>query len=412
MQRESNKTVNSRKSNQKVDKAELEKFIAENPDATQKSLANIFDCSEGYISIVTKRHGIPYQSKQKKDRKIDRNELRRLVSENPDAKLDDLAKAFDCTRGAISIALRKHEIPYRSKEKDGHKIDPDKLRRLVEEKPHATLKVLAKHFNCIEGSVAAMAKRHQIPYQPKVQNKQKVVPKKLRRLINDNPNITIRELAVFFGCNRSTIYRSLKRHNISYQNKRQRPPNVDPKKLENLIKKHPIATMKELAKFIGCHESAVGRTLKRHNIYYQHKPSRNKKINIELLRKFAEENSEIDIKELATHFGCTEPSIFSALKRHGIVYKLKQRPKYELRSHANQNTFRSQERHSRKIDVGELRKRINENPQAKLAELAEPFGCSHQAISKVIKTHKIPYKTKYGIYPRKRCRGESRALPS
>ena len=49
-------------------------------------------------------------------------------------------------------------------------------------------------------------------------------------------------------------------------------------------------------------------------------------------------------------------------------------------------------RKPRKIDLERLKKALEEKPDAYLYELAEPFGCSKQAVFRALKKLKITYK--------------------
>jgi len=40
---------------------------------------------------------------------------------------------------------------------------------------------------------------------------------------------------------------------------------------------------------------------------------------------------------------------------------------------------------------------MNEKPYANITELARPFGCSRQAITKAIKAYNLPYVNKYTL---------------
>ena len=49
-------------------------------------------------------------------------------------------------------------------------------------------------------------------------------------------------------------------------------------------------------------------------------------------------------------------------------------------------------RSPKKIDIEELKQALKEKPDAYLRELAEPFGCTEQAVFYALEAHKITYK--------------------
>lgn len=75
------------------------------------------------------------------------------------------------------------------------------------------------------------------------------------------------------------------------------------------------------------------------------------------------------------YFGCSQSTIHRKLKRHSISYHPKKQTK-------------------KKIDVEALIKHKANNPDAKLKELAEPFGCSEQAVYRVLKMLNITHEPK------------------
>ena len=50
-----------------------------------------------------------------KSKQIDAMQLRKIIEENPNAKLHELAEQFDCSTPHISAYIRKHGIPYEKK---------------------------------------------------------------------------------------------------------------------------------------------------------------------------------------------------------------------------------------------------------------------------------------------------------
>jgi transposase len=61
---------------------------------------------------------------------------------------------------------------------------------------------------------------------------------------------------------------------------------------------------------------------------------------------------------------------------------------------------RKVERKPKKIDLSRLQKAIEEKPDAYLYELAEPFGCSEQAVFYALKKINITYKKRHSPTPK------------
>ena len=80
---------------------------------TFKQLREAFDIPpETYYQWEDKLQNGYYESKPKRDRsrKIDKEKLKQEVKEKPDAYLYELAQKFDCTPQAVFLMLRKLNI--------------------------------------------------------------------------------------------------------------------------------------------------------------------------------------------------------------------------------------------------------------------------------------------------------------
>lgn len=196
-----------------------------------------------------------------------------------------------------------------------HKIDLDELRRLSDENPKATLKELGSHFGCNKQAISQAIIRHNIPHQTR---RSRTNPAELRKFVEENPYATLNELSKHFKCTNKNICRIVKRNNITYTIKLGRKRMIDPDKLRQLVRDNPNATHKELSKHFGCTGGAISHELKKQQIPYVRKPRREQKIDPERLRQLVRDNPNATHKDLSKHFGCSVSGIGMALKRFGI----------------------------------------------------------------------------------------------
>jgi len=326
--------------------------------------------------ITEQENQSKHQYSKTTNQKIDFVELIHLKKKYPDAKLRELAEFFGCSVQAIYRVQKKYDLPQRPATRYLKKVDPEELRKHIETNPNATLNDLGKFFGCRGESVSGMIRRHKIPYQKKTNRGQrftrKVDPKELKKYIESNPNSSLEEIAKYFCCTHPSISSALKRDGISYQPKCT--TKIDIEDLKKRIKENPSAKLKELAKPYGCSVVSVSKMIKRHNIPYK---SKNKKQERKPNANKANDSHHIDI------FKQINAPIQLFVDDQDIKTDEEQKTTHQVKKKYNY-----------KIDPEELKKLINENPNATQKELADKLGCTDQSVSRMLIQHKIPYKSK------------------
>jgi len=190
---------------------------------TKIKLVNLF-----ITFVISKKAKNVMQPKPRKVRKIDFYELWDLIEENPDADQAELARHFGCTKISISRMINKYDIPYQSKEhkRNAHKIDIDVLKKLTQDNPDMPIKTIAKQFKCTTTAIYMALKKQNILHRPKSRS-WKIDIEKLKQLIKERPNDTLEELAKSLGCTRTGVSWTIERYNIPYKSKHGRKRSRD-----------------------------------------------------------------------------------------------------------------------------------------------------------------------------------------
>jgi len=109
----------------------------------------------------TKRPAKSYpHRKPREHRKIDPVVLKEHMKANPNARLIDIARYFDCSEGSVSRTVKQCGIKRKNQNK---KIDPIKLKAYVAKYPNKTNGEIGKRFGCTDSAVGFACKRFGIP---------------------------------------------------------------------------------------------------------------------------------------------------------------------------------------------------------------------------------------------------------
>ena len=68
---------------------------------------------ERWRKLLAETGSLKPQYKETRSGKIDKERLQQVIEERPDAYLSELGEVFDCTKQAISTALKKMKISYK-----------------------------------------------------------------------------------------------------------------------------------------------------------------------------------------------------------------------------------------------------------------------------------------------------------
>jgi len=93
--------------NKKIDGIKLREYIINHPKASQKDIAKHFGSGKPSVSLAIKKHRIPYS---KKLARIDVNEVIEYIKANRSLKLTEVSKHFGVYPNYVSFLLRKKGI--------------------------------------------------------------------------------------------------------------------------------------------------------------------------------------------------------------------------------------------------------------------------------------------------------------
>lgn len=207
----------------KLDPDKLRQYVRRHPDATQRQIAAYFGCIPAYVSYLLKQYGIPYTRKYKYN-KIQMEKLRKFVRKHPDATQQEIAAHLRCGQTSVGYALRRYNIPYKRKcrakikHRNNSEIPPNELRRYVSDHPEATQGQIAAYFSRNQSSISTTLKRYGIPYVKKCPCS-KITENELRVYVKEHPEATQQQIAKYFGCSQYSISDALKRYDIPYAKK-------------------------------------------------------------------------------------------------------------------------------------------------------------------------------------------------
>jgi transcriptional antiterminator len=345
--------------NKKIDVDELEQFMVENPSMALKDIAKTFNCSKDTILINIKKYGMARKINPRHC-KINREKLKQIVTDNPSIRLQEIAKIFSCSNYAVYSYMKRNGITKKRKYRY-NKIDSEKLKQVIAENPNMTLKQIANIFDCKTAiSVSIAIKRNGIIR--KSNSQRKIDVDKLKQIIAQNPKIYLTEIAEEFNCSKFAVSASMKKYGIT-KKRNVYHGKIDIDKLKQVITENPSMTLKQIANIFNCSDFAISHAIKRNDIY---RKSHHTKIDIDRLKQVITENPSLTLKQIANIFNCSDFAISHAIKRNNICRKS-----------------------NNKIDIDRLKQIITENPNMTLKQIANIFNCSNFAVSHAIKRNGI-----------------------
>jgi DNA-binding Lrp family transcriptional regulator len=399
-------------------------LVNNNPNLNIKELAKLANCSGSIISKRIKRINlngevVRYRNKSfdntgppvfTRPKKIFTDEyLINLVNDNPNLSMVGLAKLANCSPQAISQRLQqinRNGIRVNYVSKACHigipKFTDEYLIKLIKNNPGITISELAKLSGCTNSSIYKRIR--QINFDSEiikdvgkeaVKKHERVTDEFLIKLINENTDLSIMELAKMADYAVGTMYKRLRKLNRSgeiekYKGKREvrNDKKFTDEFLISLISKNPDSNMVELAKLAGCSQSTISKRIKaidrgEEKANYRSKGTYKDPIDIkdEFLIDLIKNNTEISIKHLAELTDTSSSFIIKRLKKlnnydervENAIKKLlteESKPKHKPKKRLTDEFL---------IDL------INSNPELNMKELADLAGISKVTISTRIK---------------------------
>jgi transcriptional antiterminator len=329
--------------------------------------------------------------------------LIKLVNENPDMNMLELAKLAGASQSTISARLRnintdEKTVNYIQKRfrNAKKKISDETIINLVNENPNMNLKELAELANTSYSTIFNRLKQLDIDGGDNTYIKKgthngptKFTDENLINLIRENPGLNMSELGKLVDASQSTISIRLKQINsfrssddkIVLEKKRtkaQRKGNksITEESLIKLINDNPGLNGLELANIAGVSSSTLYNKLNKiivndRQISYIKKSKKNgeKKFTNEFLIKLVNDNPEFNTYELANLANVSQNTIINRLKD------------VDIEVGGTTYVKKGKKNGVRKFTDEYLINLVNENPDLNLKELAKLAKCSQNTIS-------------------------------
>jgi transcriptional antiterminator len=329
----------------------LIEIVNENPELNMKELGELIGIAASTISRRIKsinRDGqvVNYVKKCSKNKliKITDESLINLIDNNPDLNLEELSKLAGISIHTISkrikhIDLDKRMVNYSKKgpKYGATKFSDEYLINLIKESPELNMMELAKLAGTSPPTISNRLRQinDSRPDADKIvlprhkfksfNISESISDEYLIKLVNDNPDLSLTELANAANISLYSIWCRIKKINsdgerINYIQKRLK---FTDEFLIKLVDENPDLNMKELAKLAGVSTSTIFNRIKKINsgdygqkVNYHKKEFRNnvKKLTEECLINLINENPGLNMSELAEIANSSVPSISRKLK--------------------------------------------------------------------------------------------------
>jgi transcriptional antiterminator len=332
-----------------------------------------------------------------------------LIKENPNLSMEKLARLANISGSAISKRIKQinsdgKKVNYQRK--SCNKFTDKSLTDLVDKNPDLNMKELAVMLNVSESAVCSRLKQinengETIRYESKIFQKKKLETSEnpcpaidlteefIINLINDNPDLNMKELAKLAGISRFTLSKRIKQINsdgekVKYHKKRVQ--KFTDEFLIDLIKNNPELSMEKLAKLANTSQRTISRRIGQLN-ENDEKSNYCKKIKPrftdEFLVNLINDNPSFSIEQLAKYTNTSSITISRRIKKinkngENAVYIFKS-PQYSNSEEIYISSPKS------KFSDEFLVKLVNENPELGVRELAKLAKVSVKFISKRLK---------------------------
>ncbi len=229
--------VQRKKQCPKIDREELRKYVRKHPEETQADIARHFGCVPNTIGDIIKEAGIEYRRKNGYN-KLSPDTLREYLRQHPKASQTDIARYFRCHQSSVSARIKALGMATRSSRSrewsSAIVVAADKIERYIRDNPNATQQNIADFFNISQTAVSDAIVRHRIDYKSKRGETPRFIAKPdiLKKYVQGHPAATMTEIARYFKCDYSVVQRTIKKYAIPYTSKCPRkiiPGGVTPR---------------------------------------------------------------------------------------------------------------------------------------------------------------------------------------
>ncbi|AMS01112.1 DNA binding protein [Bacillus phage AR9] len=308
----------------KINKEILEEIIKENPDWTQKQIADHLNLSISYIGQLIKKYNIDY-----KDKNINytiKEELKKIINEHPDWSQREIAEHLGTEKSHVSQLIKKYNIDYTIKKKNKKIIiSKEKLIEIINEHPDWTQKQIADHLGVVESYISRLIRKYNIIYVKKGnQSRNKFMEKNLISqyfmneeimvdllfsVIKNNNELNQKEIADLL------VKRLINEYNLNYKLK-----TITKDDLLDVIKEHPDWTQKQIADHFLALPNTINSILVRNNI---NQKEIREEYMVEKLKELIKEHPDWTQAQLAEPLGITKTYVRNLIIKYKLEYNKK-----------------------------------------------------------------------------------------
>ena len=184
--------------------------------------------------------------------KVTENDVRDYWLSHPDSTKGECADALGCSGQFVSNALERLGL---ASKKSSSIVDVERFKSVLKNNPKISNKALAEMFDCSIYTVSSIKSRLKKPKSLAPTNHYRRLSwEDFKKILDEEPNISVVSLARRVGCNASTANRYLRKYGFLRGHKRK----VDKELLRSIfLDPNDLRTTQELADAFGVCKAAI-----------------------------------------------------------------------------------------------------------------------------------------------------------
>ena len=207
---------------------------------------------------------------------VSKEDLEEYIKANPDETQPQIAKHFGVTKLTIHNLIKRYNINYQSKVV-AFKLSKEELENYIKENPDKNITQIGEHYGVSKATISKLMRENEINFSDYKKQNSEIMVKELEKLIKENPKLSQKEIADYFGVSKETIRRLVIENNIEYKTCKPKI-TVTKEELESYIKAHPEKTKKEIGEYFNTSCDSIRLLINEFGIEYQIKHRRKSKI--------------------------------------------------------------------------------------------------------------------------------------
>ncbi|QXN67820.1 hypothetical protein FPHOBKDP_00066 [Listeria phage LPJP1] len=161
--------------------------------------------------------------KLSKDQIQEKEYLRNIIMKNPELSVNELSEKIYYVPNTLREKIKKYDLPYVSKKGIGPKIKVkiEGLSKFIEENPNLTMTEIAKHFNVEYHTIQSYIKKNNIKYNRKIKGIRNSDDDSTNSRINSileylkkNPKATISEISTNVHMKNDSVSYYIRRYKL------------------------------------------------------------------------------------------------------------------------------------------------------------------------------------------------------